>query len=51
MPPKEPAEEMKILDESQVSLLLIAALDTRLEAVLHLALATGMREMELLGLK
>jgi len=51
MPPKEPAEEMKILDESQASQLLIAAQNSRLEALLHLALATGMRQMELLGLK
>jgi integrase len=51
IPPKEPAEEMKILDEGQVSMLLIAALGTRLEPLIHLALATGMREMEILGLK
>ena len=51
MPPKEPSEEMKILDESQVSQLQIAAAGSRLEALIHLALATGMREMELLGLR
>ena len=42
---------MKILDDSQVSQLLVAASGTRLEALLHLAVATGMRQMELLGLK
>jgi integrase len=51
IPPKKPAEEMTILDEGQVSQLLIAAHGSQLEALLHLALATGMREMELLGLK
>lgn len=51
IPPAQPAEEMQILDESQVSQLLVAAANTRLEALLHLALATGMRQMELLGLK
>lgn len=50
-PPRAPAEEMKILNESQASQLLLAANGTRLEALLHLALSTGMRQMELLGLK
>jgi integrase len=49
--PKEPADEMKILDESQVSQMLVAAQDSRLEVLLHLAVVTGMRQMELLGLK
>jgi integrase len=51
MPPKEPTSEMRILDENQVSLMLIAAKDTRWEALLLLAVTTGMRQMELLGLK
>lgn len=51
IPPKAPAKEMKILDESQVSQMLIAARSSRSEALLHLAVATGMRQMELLGLK
>ncbi|HSF82485.1 MAG TPA: site-specific integrase, partial [Anaerolineales bacterium] len=51
IPPKAPAKEMKIIDESQVSQMLIAARGSRLEALLHLAVATGMRQMELLGLK
>ncbi len=49
--PQKPAREMAILDESQVSQMLIAARDTRLEPILHLAVTTGMRQMELLGLK
>jgi integrase len=51
IPPKEPAKEMKILDESQISQLLVAAIGTRLEAILYFAVTTGMRQMELLGLK
>ena len=42
---------MKFLEESQVSQLLIAARSSRLEALLHLAVTTGMRQMEILGLK
>jgi integrase len=49
--PKKPSREMVILDESQISQMLIAAKDTRLEPILHLAVSTGMRQMELLGLK
>jgi integrase len=50
-PPKEPATEMAILNESQVSQLLVAANGHRWEALYHLAIVTGMRQMELLGLK
>jgi integrase len=50
-PPKKPAIEMNILNESQVSQLLVAAKGHRLEALFHLALVTGARQMELLGLK
>lgn len=50
-PPKVPSNEMTILSDSQVSLLLIAAKGHRWEALYHLALTTGMRQMELLGLK
>ena len=49
--PREPEKEMKILEESQVSQMLIAAKGHRWEALYHLALSTGMRQMELLGLK
>ena len=50
-PPKEPAKEMAILNESQVSQLLVAAQGPRWEALFHLAVISGMRQMELLGLK
>ena len=50
-PPKEPASEMAILNESQVSQLLVAAHSHRWEALFHLAVISGMRQMELLGLK
>ena len=49
--PKEPESEMKILDESQVSQMLITAQGNRLEALYYLALTTGMRQSEILGLK
>jgi integrase len=51
IPPAEPEKEMRILDESQVSQLLIVTKDSRLGALLHVAVATGMRQMELLGLQ
>ena len=50
-PPREPAIEMKILTESQVNQLLTWLLDHRWEALFYLAVTTGMRQMELLGLK
>ncbi len=51
IPPVPPTREMDILDEIQVNQLLIAAKGHRLEALFHLAVTTGMRQMELLGLK
>jgi integrase len=51
MLPRIPEKEMKILDEDQVTQFLIAAKGSRYEALLHLAVTTGMRQMELLGLK
>jgi integrase len=42
---------MQFLDESQVGQLLLAARGSRMEAIIHLAVSTGMRQMELLGLK
>lgn len=51
IPPKEPSNEMKILNESQVSQLLVAVMGRPLEALLNLAVATGARQMELLGLR
>jgi len=49
--PKKPIYEMEILTDSQVSQFLVAARGHRLEALFHLALVTGARQMELLGLK
>ena len=49
--PREPTSEMKILDESQVSQMLVAAFGYRLEALYYLAVTTGMRQSEILGLK
>jgi integrase len=42
---------MAILNESQVSQMLVAAKGHRWEALYHLAVISGMRQMELLGLK
>ena len=49
--PKKPVTEMEILSDSQVSQFLIVANGNRLEALFHLALITGARQMEILGLK
>ena len=51
MQPTEPSKEMKILDENQVSQLLVSVSGHRWEALFYLAVTTGMRQMELLGLK
>jgi integrase len=51
IPPRAKAKEMKILDDSQVSQMLITAKGHRYEALYHLAVTTGMRQMEILGLK
>jgi integrase len=50
-PPDKPEKEMVILSETQISQLLVAAKNHRLEAIFHLAISTGMRESELLGLQ
>ena len=49
--PKKPDKEIEILDESQISQLLFATKESRLESILRLAVTTGMRQKELLGLK
>lgn len=49
--PKAIKNEMKILDENQVRSLLLAAKGKRLEALYKLAVTTGLREGEILGLK
>ncbi len=48
--PRLEQEEMRILDEGQVLRFLIAAQGSRYEALYHLAVKTGMRKGELLGL-
>lgn len=50
-PPKETSEEIHPLSEEEARRLLEAARGDRLEALYVLALTTGMREGELLGLK
>jgi len=49
--PKLIQKEMEILNETEVLQLLIVAQRSHLEALLHVAVKTGMREGELLGLK
>jgi integrase len=49
--PRIEREEMRILDENQVILFLIAAQESPNVALYHLAVKTGMRKGELLGLK
>jgi integrase len=50
-PPAVRREEMQVLDRDQARALLAAARGGRMEALLTLALATGMRQGELLGLR
>jgi integrase len=49
--PRRNQTEMSVLDESQVSQFLVAAHNSQHEALYHLAVTTGMRQAELLGLK
>jgi integrase len=49
--PKAPETEMQILDEGQVNQLLMTARGNRWHALIQLAVTTGMRQMELLGLR
>lgn len=49
--PKVVHKEMKVLNDNQVRQLLIAAQGDRYEALYHLAVTTGLRQGELLGLK
>ncbi len=48
--PRLKRKEMKILNEQQVGLLLVAASDSRYKTLYHLAVTTGMRFSELRGL-
>ena len=50
-PPRVIQKEMKVLDDNQVRQLLITAHGNRYEALYHLAVTTGLRKGELLGLK
>lgn len=50
-PPKSSQKEMKIYDESQVNQMLLAARGNRNEALYNLAVTTGLRQGELLGLR
>lgn len=50
-PPRLISTEMKVFDETQVSQFLVAVQDNRNKALYHLAVKTGMRQAELLGLK
>ncbi len=49
-PPRAERKEVEALSSEQVKALLAAARDSRYEALLTLAVATGMRQSELLGL-
>lgn len=49
--PKTIKKEMKILDGDQVRIFLSAAKETRYEALFWVAVSTGLREGEILGLK
>ena len=49
--PRYKQGEMQVLDESQVTQFLVAAQDSPYQALYFLALTTGMRQGELLGLK
>ncbi len=48
--PRAARQEMRVLDPAQVLVLLNAAPDTYWEALLYLAVTTGLRQAELLGL-
>ena len=50
-PPRPAEKEMKVLNDNQARELLIAAEGSEFEALFHLAVTTGLRQGELLGLK
>ena len=50
-PPRLDQGEMLVMNESQVTQFLIAAQGNRYEVMFHVAVKTGMRQAELLGLK
>ena len=49
--PKSLHKEMRVLSEQEVSQLLIAASSSRLKSLYQMAITTGMRQAELLGLR
>lgn len=49
--PRYKQAEMQVLDETQVNQLLVAAIGSPYEALYHLAVKTGLRQGELIGLK
>jgi integrase len=49
-PPKPKKTEMKFFNEDQVKRLLVEVDETKYSALYHLAVTTGMRQGELLGL-
>ena len=51
IPPRPQVKEMLIFNDSQVSQMLVTAKGHRWEALYQLAVTTGMRQMEILGLK
>lgn len=50
-PPKSEQKEMKFLTEAEITQFLIAAADSRLRTLYQLAITTGMRQGEILGLQ
>jgi integrase len=51
IPPKYTSPEMDIYSEHEITQLLLAVKGTSLEALIHLAITTGLRQSELLALK
>jgi integrase len=49
--PRNPTKEMKIFNEDQVTTFLIAAKSSSYKLIYQMAIATGMRQSEILGLK
>ena len=50
-PPRYRSPEMDFYSEHEITQLLLAVKGTSLEALIHLAITTGMRQSELLALK
>ena len=50
-PPKYTSPEMEFYSEHEITQLLVAVEGTSIEALIHLAITTGLRQSELLALK